>query len=110
MSDTPNQLNLDDQALVIVFGGLRTKQYDGEPTITVTPVKVFSHGRQIGAISSLDFRATSEANGVPLVRFEFAKGIDPSTLPEALTQAIEAQVQQIKKVIPWAECTSPMDK
>jgi hypothetical protein len=108
MSD--KTLNLEDFALVIAYEGLKTVQYDGEPTLVSGPVTIYSHGKPVGVLSSFELKIAAGQRNVPVVRCEFAQGLDPEKVAGEIKVAILEHVARLKTAIPWAEVKSPWDQ
>jgi len=121
MKHKTNTIELKEGSLVVVFEGLKKVEsgpYAGETTLG--SFKVYLGTEQVGLLQS--FRIEAHANEpLPKIEFDFGSALpepdarDPelkTTQEEAwgrLRDTYQRYVDSIRKFIPWAKWTSPVE-
>jgi len=99
---TAESLDLADHALVVVFGGVTTMKkgpFTGEKT--VSPVKVYLYGKQIGLLSRFELSQSSN-QPLPEVDFTFPDEKVLERGSDSLRQSYEKYLTMVKEALPWA--------
>lgn len=98
------QVNLEDYSLAILYDARVEKDHEGEEQLRMKPLKIFSHGQQIGRIERFMLEVSIERPHLPTMTFEFCSNVDPKDLPELTMAGIKKHVAVVEKNFPWATC------